>query len=467
MSNKVFFLFIFVILLNLFFNSQFQLHYDEAYYWVWSKNLSISYFDHPPLIAYLIYLINFIGQSEFYIRLIPIITTSITLLTIYILSKKMFGNKIANIALILGISCPLLEGALFIATIDSPLFMFWILTLYHFYIGIFEDKKLNIYYSGIFAGLGLLTKYTAILVFPSLLLFILLSNNFRKNLLNKHIYFAMLLSLLIFSPVVFWNYNHNWVSFKFQFFHGIDSERVLNFSSFSDYIGGAILVVSPFILISLFYYIIRYIRIILNNDKLLYLFCCFIVGFIFFGYFSLFKHTEANWPGPAYLSAIILLSWFIIYKSKFWIYKLNLLFIFLVLLVTKLPLFFVMERFHNRIPALNTFYLNKELLENNVQRLLKSGVVLFACDYGNASRAWYYLKLKHVYVLSESQFANSYRYWSQPNFPIKEGIYICDNEDKKSLQILNKYFHNVVFLHEYTLSNRISDNKLYVYKFND
>ena len=466
-KNKLPYIFFFVILLNLFFNTQFQLHYDEAYYWVWSKNLSLSYFDHPPLIAYLIYLINFFGNSEFYIRLIPIITTIITLIIIYKFSNRIFNKDVANIALLLGLSSPLLQGALFVATIDSPLFMFWILSIYNFNIAIFEDKKLNIYYSGLFAGLGLLTKYTAFLIFPSILLFLLLSKEYRRYIVNPHVYLAFLLSISIFSPVIYWNYIHSWISFKFQLLHGIDNEKNINIHGIFDYLGGALLVVSPIILISFFYYNIKYIKLILNNNKLLYLFCCFIFGFVFFGYFSLYKHTEANWPGPVYLSAIILLSWFIDYKKQFWIQKFAFIFIIIVLFITKLPLIFIPQYFHNKIPAFNTFYLNKELLNNNLSKLLNNNVSLFACDYGNASRAWYYLKLNRVYVLNQSQFANSYRYWLQPKFPVKNAIYICDNDDKGSLLVVYKYFKHVTLLNKYILTNKISDNKLYIYKINN
>jgi hypothetical protein len=39
------------------------LHPDEAYYWLWSRHLALSYFDHPPMIAYLIKLSTVFSQS--------------------------------------------------------------------------------------------------------------------------------------------------------------------------------------------------------------------------------------------------------------------------------------------------------------------------------------------------------------------------------------------------------------------
>ena len=43
---------------------------DEAYYWNWAKNLDWSYYDHPPMIAYIIaFFTNLGGDSELFVRL--------------------------------------------------------------------------------------------------------------------------------------------------------------------------------------------------------------------------------------------------------------------------------------------------------------------------------------------------------------------------------------------------------------
>ena len=93
MNKKILSLFLFIILINLILNGRFQLHYDEAYYWAFSQNLSLSYFDHPPMIAYLIRLFSIFGHSEFSVRLVGLVTTIITVLMMYSLAKRMFGQK--------------------------------------------------------------------------------------------------------------------------------------------------------------------------------------------------------------------------------------------------------------------------------------------------------------------------------------------------------------------------------------
>ena len=80
---KVLLLFIGIVLLHLVFNSKLQIHFDEAYYWVWSQNLQLSYFDHPPMIAYLIKLTTLFSNSIFCIRLVSVFCGSVTIIFIF------------------------------------------------------------------------------------------------------------------------------------------------------------------------------------------------------------------------------------------------------------------------------------------------------------------------------------------------------------------------------------------------
>ena len=70
-----------VALANIAYNATLPLHYDEAYYWVWTQRLDFSYFDHPPMIAWLLWIVGRLGQTEAILRLVPAaipLTTRIT-----------------------------------------------------------------------------------------------------------------------------------------------------------------------------------------------------------------------------------------------------------------------------------------------------------------------------------------------------------------------------------------------------
>ena len=451
-----------MFVVNAIFNMKFQLHYDEAYYWAWGQNLSLSYYDHPPMVAYLIRLASFLGHSEFIVRLPALFSSVFAVYVIYLLAKRMFGDKTADISLILAFSCPIIQAVAFIMTPDSPLILFWSLTLYCFYIGVFEDRKLYIYLAGISAGCALLSKYTAILLFPGLFLFLITSPQYRRILASPHIYLAFVLSIVIFSPVIVWNAEHNWVSFIYQLNHGINTNNDIQVASFFDYLGGQVIMVGPFVFLGILYYGIKYFRKNVSDPKLSFLFWPLAVGFIFFAFCSFTKHMEANWPGPVYISSVILVGYYLAKNNVKWLYRASLVFITIVLLVTKFPIKFTPRAFHNKVPGINIFYGNKELL-SNVVPYIKDDVLVLACDYGNASRTWFYLGPR-TYVLEQLPFSNSYRYWPQPQLPIKSAIYICGGDDKKALDKLGLYFKNIKLLKTAMFSNVITDNYIYIYQ---
>ncbi len=462
MDRKILILLIIIFIANAFFNSQFQLHYDEAYYWSWSKNIDLSYFDHPPMVAYLIKLATIFNDAEFFVRLPSLLCCFITVLMIFKLANRMFNKQVANIAVILALSWPMLQGQFFLITPDSPLLMFWTITLYFFYIGIFEEKTKCIYLSGIAAGLALLSKYIAFLIFPGLFLFLIFSKKYRYNLAKKDIYIAFVLSLLVFMPVIIWNYNHKWASFVFQFNHGLEGS-VLKLATFFDYLGSQILVANPIISLSLIYYLIRYRKSNINNDRLVFLLWTFLSVIIFFTYCSFYSYTGANWTEPAYVSVLIILAFWINDFNQRWIYRSSITLMLIVVVIIKLPLVFLPTKLHERISALNVFFGNREML-NEIKPYLIDNTILLGCDYGAASRAWYYLGAR-AYVLDKFKYAHSYQYWnSSLNMPIKRAIFVCDSDNSRNIDILYQYFTDVHLINVATFKNRISENKLYIFE---
>ncbi|MFN8771209.1 MAG: ArnT family glycosyltransferase [Neisseriaceae bacterium] len=465
--NKSYKLFFYaVILVNVIFNARYQLHYDEAYYWVFSQNLSMSYFDHPPMLAYMIKFFSLFGHSEFLVRCAALFSTIITVLMIYNLAKRMWGYDVANIALILALSSPLIEAMFFIITPDSPLLMFWAFSLYFFYKGVFEGSTKNIYMTGIFTGLGLLTKYTMVLIFPSLFLFLIFSNKYRRLLFQKDIYFSTLIAIIIFSPVIFWNYQHDWVSFAFQFHHGVDLSQKFNIRAFLDYMGGQLLIGGVFIFLALLCFVICFIKSNIKDDKLAFLLWPFVFILVFFGSRALFQHMEANWPAVAYISGIVLLAYWINKTKMRWIYIASFYLMLLIIVLVKLPLNLLPKELHNRseVQIVNAFYGSKELL-SGVRAYLRPEDIVLACDYGNASRAWFYLNLSRTHVLSDFKFAHMYQYWNNdlPN-PIKNAIYICDHQDSEAMNVLKEKFKIIQPLDVMKYDNRIGERDMYIYR---
>ena len=175
---------------------------QEAYYWNYSRHLALSYFDHPPLQAWLIFLTSQFGVSEFTVRLACPILAFLSGILCFKIGKNLFNAKIGfYFFLILNLILIFNIGTV-IFTPDAALLFFWILSFYFFGKIIFENKAKFWYALGISLGLAMLSKYTAIFIPISVLTFLLLSKSHRFWLKRKEPYLAILVSLIVFSPVL-------------------------------------------------------------------------------------------------------------------------------------------------------------------------------------------------------------------------------------------------------------------------
>jgi dolichol-phosphate mannosyltransferase len=190
---------------------------DEAYYNLWSKHLALSYTDHPPMIAWLHWLINFLsGQREIGIRIGAIILLLVGTGLIYLIGKEAFGKKVGIASAVLFNLIPtFFVGGLFL-TPEQPQLVFWLLSLYLALRIVKTQQSLYWYPLGIAAGLGLLSKFPMLLFPVGLLLFLLLSKENRPWLIKKEPYLAAGIALVVASPVLIWNIQHGFPSLAYH-----------------------------------------------------------------------------------------------------------------------------------------------------------------------------------------------------------------------------------------------------------
>jgi 4-amino-4-deoxy-L-arabinose transferase-like glycosyltransferase len=387
---------------------------------------------------------------------------------IYQTTKLLSGQKAADLSVVLALAWPLLEGDFFITTIDCPLLMFWSITVYYLAQGLVLEQRKAIYLAGIALGLTMLSKYTAVLILPGTLIFLLLSPQRRYLLWQKDIYLALILALIVFSPVIIWNYQHNWVSFAFQFYHGVATERVINLAGLLDYLGATIGAANPFISLPLLVCIYIKRKQLINNPAYLLLVSIFIFVVLFFAYNSLYKFMEANWVAPAFISGIIFLAIVLTEYKVMWTTKVAISLVLILLPLIKLPTIFVPRSFHSKIPAVGAFKGNQQLYQQIKTNYLRPDDVILACDYGNASRGWYYLGQGRTYVLSNFKFSHSYANWNNRlSQPIKQALYFCDGNDEQYLEQLKVYFKNIQYIAKVGYQDSFVNNHLYVYRLSN
>jgi dolichol-phosphate mannosyltransferase len=204
-------------LLRLFYIGQVELLPEDSYYWNYSQHLDLGYLDHPPMVAWLIWLgTHVFGNTEFGVRIGAVGCAAVATFFSYRLTRNLFGEATAMVALVLMQVMPFFFLAGLLMTPDAPLTAAWAATLYFLERALIAGQPRAWLLAGVSIGLGLISKYTIGMLVPVALLFVLLDAPSRRWLLRWEPYAALLIALLIFSPVVVWNAQHEWASFAFQ-----------------------------------------------------------------------------------------------------------------------------------------------------------------------------------------------------------------------------------------------------------
>ncbi|MCS5552014.1 MAG: glycosyltransferase family 39 protein, partial [SAR324 cluster bacterium] len=192
-------------------------HPDMLDHWVWSRFLSLSYYEHPPMIAWLIRGITMVGgQSEAALEVGSQLVTLAILTLIYAGTFLLYGRNAALVTLLILCSMPYFTlGSIFLH-ITQPFLIFWILSLFLLIRYHTQPEKKWLLLIGVVAGFGALSKYIMLLFYIGLFLHLLLYRKIRREILNPWLYFAGILSLVIFIPVIIWNAQHDWISFRWQ-----------------------------------------------------------------------------------------------------------------------------------------------------------------------------------------------------------------------------------------------------------
>lgn len=305
----------FIVILKVLYLGTAELIPDEAYYWNYKEHLSIGYLDHPPMIAWAIWIgTSIFGDNEFGVRFIPYISGIVTLYFVFRLTKLLFDNTSAYISLLITSILPFTVASGFLATTDALQVMLWAMSLFLIANIAINKSSLSWLGLGVCIGLGMLSKYSIALIAISIIVYLLVNKELRFWWKRPIIYIAGIVSLIVFSPTIYWNAQNDWSSFLFQTTRRLDRET--NFST--HYLVLHILILlSPFIFLSV---INTYKNLAsLINDHVADIkkkraYNHFFVIFTFvplavFIYFSLSHYPRFHWTAPIWLAAIPLLAY--------------------------------------------------------------------------------------------------------------------------------------------------------------
>lgn len=189
----------------------------EAYYYVWSRFPSLSYYDHPPLVAWMTWLTTRSSHASLAVRMGPLLCAALFGALVYRLAERLFSPRAGFFAVGIVTVIPVFFATSYALNPEAPLAPLWVLGLVLLE-GMRENdewwRPLSV---GLLVGLAFLAKYSGVLLLGVGLLYVLVSPQGRRWLRRPSLYLGSLLALGVALPVLVWNHQRGWPSLVLHF----------------------------------------------------------------------------------------------------------------------------------------------------------------------------------------------------------------------------------------------------------
>jgi hypothetical protein len=291
--------------------------FDEAYYGVYSFYPAWGYFDHPPAVEITAGLGYWLSGSlsAFSLRFGAVVLFLFSATVLYDISSSLYGIRAARIALLLLHTVPyFLIGMGAFVFPDNALGFFWLLFLFSLLQLQQTSDERWLIMLGLSLGLGLLSKYHAVLLLAGFGWVLLFQRSWWRYWKSPYLYIGLLVTLLCISPNVYWNYRHHWISYAFQFGKSASEIEIsaLHFMHAIVIQAGYLLPWNMVILIAGMIYLARH-----KGDADRWLLPFAVVPLLIFTSIGVTRDILPHWPMPGYLTGIIITSgWMTRWKRK-------------------------------------------------------------------------------------------------------------------------------------------------------
>ncbi len=302
-----------------------ELGNDEVYYQAYAQQLQWNYFDHPPMVALLIRFttLNLFLTHEFFIRLGSVICAAAGTWLIYKIGTFIRNEQTGSIAAILystSFYSSVISGIFILP--DSPLVVFWLLAMYSMICILKSEEGIrnrNLYFIllGVSSGLCVMSKVHGIFLWLGFGAYLFL---YRRDILKSPmLWFSVLISIIIISPIFFWNLHNQFVTYAYHqsrigFLGGHPDlshlfQQVLGSVFYSNPVNYIIYIIAVFALLKR-----RFLKPSGTYPLLLWLGFPLIIVLLVT---SVFNETLPHWSGPAYLSLMLLAACWLDERARF------------------------------------------------------------------------------------------------------------------------------------------------------
>jgi 4-amino-4-deoxy-L-arabinose transferase-like glycosyltransferase len=266
---------------------------DEAYYWLWSRHLAAGYFDHPPAIAWLIRAGTAVfGDTPFGVRIAGIVLSFGASWFVWRTGAILLAGEKAGALACLFFNLTLMTTVeTLAATPDSPSVVAAAVFAWTLAKVVESGDGRWWLAAGAAAGVGLLSKYSALFLGVGALVWLLASPPMRRWLTSPWPYLGGLLAGAIFLPNIVWNAEHGWATFFFQFGRVGGTHFTLRY--LAEFLGAQVVLATPFILVLGVMGLARASR---TDERRALIGAMLWPAIVYFAWHSLHDRVQGNWP---------------------------------------------------------------------------------------------------------------------------------------------------------------------------
>ncbi|MEW6302107.1 MAG: glycosyltransferase family 39 protein [Verrucomicrobiota bacterium] len=286
-----------------------ELSEDEAYQWLWSKHLALSYFSKPPMIAYAQWLGTSIwGDTAFGVRFLsPLISATMSVLLLRFLAREAnarCGFWLVAIAQVV----PLMAVGSTLMTVDPLNVLFWTAAMVSGWHAIQKDSTKHWLWTGLWMGLGFLSKYTSLFQLLSFAVFFAVWPAARAQLKRPGPSLALVINALCSLPVLLWNQQHGWITVKhLENRAGLEQAWQFRPNFIWDFVLQEFALLHPIFFVALWWAAIALWRNRAKSPLQLYLFSMGAPLFLVYFLYTVRARVQPNWIAPSVLPLLCLM----------------------------------------------------------------------------------------------------------------------------------------------------------------
>lgn len=293
------------------FTNPLDLSSDETLYWAYSKHPDWSYYAKGPGIGVATWIgSHLFGDTMFGVRSVALVCFTIFSSMLYVFLRRAQSPAAGLYIFLLVHATTMFVVTGFVTTTDPLVLPFWLGSLIFAHNAIKDDSPRAWIPSFVLAGLGVLAKYTAVLLLPGYGLVLLCSPSRRRHLWSGGFLLACVAFVISISPILIWNASHDWVNIGHNVGHTVGSKKSIPFKHFPELLGSQLGLIGPVIfplcIILTFRAALRWLK---TRDDIQGLYVMSVLPLLAVSVLvTLTRQCYPNWPMPAYVGALLILA---------------------------------------------------------------------------------------------------------------------------------------------------------------